>query len=295
MAKFSPLDAVLAGLRFVRSRPATLLIWSAYLLVVMTVAGMAFLELGGDQMLSLAAATQGPAPDLRRVAGLMQDLLPAVGFVMLLIIVFGAVLVTAVLRVYLALGQHSWGGLRLGGEELRVLGVSVLMALTVLSADVLVNLVAELVAYQFNAPPAAIILVGDVLIAALTVRLSLAPVISMIEDRVSLRRSWLMTGKAFWRLLGAYLLIAGLMVVILALAMMVVGALMTAAAAATGGGVGQLLFALRHDYQEVNPLILALNVLMNLALVWICVVFVTVTLAVGVEAYRVLASETKGK
>jgi hypothetical protein len=289
------LDAVAAGFRFVRSRPATLLIWSAYLLVVLTVASLALLDLGGDEMMSLMAASQSATPDFHRVADLMQDLLPAAGFFLLLIVVFGAVLVTAVLRVYLSLGAHSWGGLRLGGEELRLLGIGVLMVLAVLSADVLLNFLAALAAYQFNAPPAPILLVGYFVLCGLMVRLSLAPVIGMIEDRISLRRSWLMTGRAFWRLLGAYLMIAVITAIILALVMMIVGGLMTVAAAASGGGLGQLLSALRRNYQEVNPVILALNVLMNLAMVWIAVVFVTVGLAVGVEAYRALASETPVK
>ena len=38
MAKFSPTEAVFAGFRFAKARPATILIWSAYLLVVTAVA-----------------------------------------------------------------------------------------------------------------------------------------------------------------------------------------------------------------------------------------------------------------
>jgi hypothetical protein len=290
MAKFSPMDAVFSGLRFVRSRPATLLIWSAYLLVVVTVASLALFDLGGDQLTSLAAAMQGATPDLRHVSDIMQGLLPASGFAFLLIVVFGAVLATAILRAYLELGPQSWGGLRLGGEELRLLGVGVLMLLALFMAEALV-LSAAVAAAQVNIPPMAIVIVGYLLIAALAVRLSLAPVIAVVENRVSLHRSWLMTRKAFWPMLGAYLLLGVLTLVILLIVMMVIGALITAAAAVTGGGFSQLLFALQHRYEDINPLILGLYVLKNLAQVWISVVFLTMSLGVGVEAYRAYSGD----
>jgi hypothetical protein len=291
MATLSPVDTVISGFRFARARPAQLLIWSAYLLVVLTVAYLAFLDLGGDKVAALVAATQGAAPDVRQVALLMQDLMPASAFALLLIVVFGAVLVTAVLRAYLELGPQSWGGLRLGGEELRVLGVGALMLLCLLIGETLAAVVASVVAVQLSVLGLPILLLGYVLVIALGVRLSLAPVIALVEDRISLRRSWLMTRKAFWRLAGAYVLLAAIMLVALVLVLMLFGLLITAAAAVTGG-LGQLMSAaLQRNYQDINPVVLGLYVLMNLAQVWIAVVFLTVNLAISVEAYRLYAKD----
>jgi hypothetical protein len=287
MARFSPMEAVYAGLRFVRARPATILIWSAFLLVVLTVAQLALVNLGGDQMTALALAVQSPKPDFKHVADLMQGLLPASAFALLLIVVFGAVLVTAILRAYLETGPQTWGGLRLGGDELRVLGVGLLMLLSLLCAQ---NFLLVLVSAASLAAPALLVpgvVLSYGLVLALGVRLSLAPTIALIENRTTLMRTWKMTRKAFWPLLGAYALLTVLMLVVMALVLMAFGALLAATATATGGGLTHLFYALRqHNFQDVNPLVLAIDVLMNLAQVWVSVVFLAVSLAVGVEAYR---------
>ncbi len=293
MAKFSPKDAVFAGFRFIRARPATLLIWSAYLMVVLTVAYLALRDLGGEQITALVAAAQSNAPNFKQISELIDGLQPASAFSFLLILVFGAVLVTAILRAYLQPAPHAWGGLRLGGEELRVLGIGVLMVLAVMAAEALVVLVAASIG-QVGGPAVSILALGlgYLGVMGLAVRLSLAPVIAMVDGKMSLRRSWLMTRKAFWRMLGAYILLTAIMIVVLLLVMMAFGGLIATAAAATGSGVEQLMFALQHNYQDINPLILALYVVMNLAQVWVAVMFITVSLALGVEVYKAYAPET---
>jgi hypothetical protein len=294
MIRFSPMQAVLAGFRFVRARPATLLIWSAYLLVVMTAANLALLDLGGDQMMSLIHISQSEKPDFKQVSDLAQALQPAAAFASLMVVVFGAVLVTAILRAYLERGPTSWGGLRLGGDELRVLGVGALMLLSVFCA--LNLMLAPVIAVALAAP--ALFFPGTalafLLALGLGVRLSLAPMIALIEDRVTLWRAWRMTRKAFWPLVGAYALLTAIMLVATMLLLMVFGGLLTATASATGGGLNQLMFALRqHSFQDLNPLVLAIDVLMNMAQVWVTVVFLVVSLAVGVEAYRYYCSDLK--
>jgi hypothetical protein len=286
------MEAVFAGFRFVRARPATILIWSAFLLVVMTVAQLALLDLGGDQMTALTLVAQSPKPDFKHLVDLTQGLLPAMAFALLLTVVFGAVLVTAILRAYLETGPQTWGGLRLGGDELRVLGVGLLMLLSVLCAQ---NFLLVVVVAASAVVPALLLpgaLLSYALVLFLGVRLSLAPMIALIENRTTLMRTWLMTRNAFWPLLGAYALLTVIMLVVMVLVLMAFGGLLAATAAATGGGLSHLIFALRqHNFQDVNPLVLGIEVLMNLAQVWVAVVFLAVSLAVGVEAYRFYSRE----
>jgi hypothetical protein len=144
MAKFSPTEAVFAGFRFVRERPATLLIWSAFLLVVLALALVAMFDLGGDQMTALVQASQAVPFDPALITKLSQDIFPASAFALLLTVVFGSVLVTAILRVRLESATHPWGGLRFGGDELRVLGANVMVILAVFLAETLVGMAADL-------------------------------------------------------------------------------------------------------------------------------------------------------
>jgi hypothetical protein len=290
MAKFSPTEAVFAGFRFVRERPVTLLIWSAYLLVMVAVASLAMFDLGGDQMTALVAASQGGAFDPVQISKISQDLLPASSFAALLMVVFGAVLSTAILRVFTEPGAHPWGGLRFGGDELRLLGAGLLVILVSFFAEILVGLAAGLAA-SAGLPTIPVLIVGFLLILALQVRLSLAPIVSLTEKRVSLARAWALTAKGFWSLLGAYVLLLAITLVILVLVGIVFGALMAATAMATGGGSNPLALVLAHNYDAVNPLMLVLYVLMNLAQVWLAMVVLAVSLCVGVQAYRAFAAD----
>jgi hypothetical protein len=290
MAKFSPTEAVFAGFRFAKARPATILIWSAYLLVVMAVASIAMFDIGGDSMTSLAIASQGANPDPAQLMKLMQEAAPAFLFAGLLSIVFGAVLSTAILRVRLTPGPHPWGGLRLGGDELRLLAATLLSVGVVLALEVGVGLAIGLLA-DFGAPPALALVPGLLLILAVQVRLSLAGVVSQVEGKVALGRSIRLTRKSFWRLLGAYVVLAGIALVVLFLMIIMFSMMMGAAAMAMGGGVNQLALALQHNFTEMNPVLVLLYIASNLAQVWLAVVVLCVFHCIGVDAYKAAVAE----
>ena len=290
MAKFSPTEAVFAGFRFARERPAAILVWSAFLMVVLAVVSIAMFDLGGDSMTSLVIASQAEKPDPQQLMKLMQDVAPATLFASLLMIVFGAVLSTAILRVQLNRGPHPWAGLRLGGDELRMLGAMALVVLVVVFLELLIGTASGLLA-TVGVPPAVTLIPGLVLILAVQVRLSLVGVISQVEHRIDLLRSVRLTGRPFWPLLGAYVLLLAITLVILFLLTIVFAALMGAATLATGGGVNQLALMLAGKFSEMNPLLMVVYVASNLAQVWLAVVFLTVWLGIGVETYRTVSKD----
>jgi hypothetical protein len=290
MAKFSPTEAVFAGFRFARERPAPLLIWSAFLLLVLAVASMAMFDIGGDSMTSLVIAAQGSNPDPTQLMKLMEAVAPASLFGGLLITVFGAVLVTAMLRVRLNPGPQVWGGLRLGGDELRLLGGTVLVLLVLCALEMAVGVAAELAA-SLGAPGALVLIPGLLLILAAQVRLSLVGVICQAEGRIDLVRSIRLTGKGFWRLLGAYVLLVAITLAALFLLAIMFGFLMGAAALASGGGVDQMALALQRDFSQLNPLLVLIYVASNMAQVWLGVVALAVFQCIGVDAYRAFLTE----
>ena len=283
MAKFSPTDAVFAGFRFARERPATLLVWAAYYLVVMAVALTAMADLGGDSLGALPIVVQGANPDPQQVIKLMGDVLPAVMFSGLLMVVFGAVLSTAILRVRMTPGPHPWGGLRLGGGELRLLGSKLL----VLAAAFIVELAVSVVAAALEGagiPPVVGLGVGLVLLMApLMVRLSLAGVVSQAEGKINPARSFQLTRPLFWRLVGAYVLLGAIMLVILVLVTIIFTALL---GAATGGNMDQLAMALLQGrIADLNPLAVVIYVIGSLVRVWVAVLATVVFLSIAADAY----------
>jgi hypothetical protein len=285
MVRFSPTDAVFAGFRFARERPATILVWAAYLLVVVVVVSISVVDIGGDSLTSLVIALQGSSPDPAKVDKLVQDLAPASLFADLLITVFGSVLATAILRVRLTPGPHPWGGLRLGGDELRMLGATLLVMFCMFGASMATGVIAELVG-MVGGPPIVPYIIGFLLVLALQVRLSLVGVIAQAEGRISLPRSIRLTKGMFWRLFGAYVLLAAIVLVILFLLVVIFAALTGAVAMAVGGGVNQMALALEGRFTDLNPVLAALYVVSNLTQVWVIVVSVTVFLNIAADAYK---------
>jgi hypothetical protein len=292
MVRFLPIDAVFAGFRFVRERPATLLVWAAYLLVVLAVALVAMFDIGGDALTSLAIAVRGSNPDPNQLSKLAQQVAPASLFADLLITIFGAVLATAILRVRLSPGPHPWGGLKLGGDELRMLGATLLVMVCLFGLSMAAGAAADLLALV-GVPPIVPMVLGLLLALAVQVRLSLVGVIAQAEGRISLTRSILLTKDLFWRLFGAYVFLAAITLVILFLLVVIFATLLEAAAMATGGGVNQAALALQGRFTEVNPLLAALSILSNLAQVWVIVVFLAVFLSIAVDAYKAALREEK--
>jgi hypothetical protein len=290
MAKFSPTEAVFAGFRFAKARPATILIWSAYLLVVMAVASIAMFDIAGDSMTALVIASQAANPDPAQLMKLMQEAAPASLFAGLLITVFGAVLSAAILRVRLTPGPHPLGGLRLGEAELRMLAATVLSLAVILVLEVGVGLAIGLLA-DVGAPPALALLPGLLLILAVQVRLSLAGVVSQAEGKVAIGRSIRLTRQNFWRLLGAYALLAGIALVVLFLLIIMFAMLMGAASMAMGGGLNVATLAMQHNFSELNPVLVLLYIASNLAQVWLTVVVLCVFNCVGVDAYKAAVAE----
>lgn len=290
MAKFTPTEAVFAGFRFARERPAAILVWSAFLLVVLAVASIAMFDLGGDSMTSLVIASQGDKPDPQQLMKLMQDVAPATLFASVLMIVFGAVLATAILRVQLHPGTHPWAGLRFGGDELRMLGAMVLVVLVIVALELLIGTASGLLTTA-GVPPVVSLIPGLLLLLAVQVRLSLVGVICQVEHRIDLLRSIRLTRRPFWPLLGAYVLVLAISLVILFLMTIVFAALMGAATLATGGGVNQLALMLSGKFSEMNPVLMVVYVASNLAQVWLAVVCLTVWLGVGVETYRTVSKD----
>ena len=291
MAKFSPADAVFSGFRFIKERPATIMVWSAFMLVTLMVASVAMFDIGGDSLAAFNLAVRGTRPNPQQMMKLSQEVLPAILFGALLTTVFGAVLSTAILRVRLKPGQHPWAGLRLGNQELHLLGAKLLVLVMLLLAQMLI-LLAVVSLEGVGLPPAAGVAVVVVLQGALLVRLSLAGVVSQTEGRISPLRSLRLTGPLFWRLLGAFVLLGAIVLVMLVLVTMIFTALMGMAALAGGGNVDQAAMAmLQGRFADLNPLVLGVNILSSLVQVWVAVAATVVFLCIAADAYKAATTE----
>jgi hypothetical protein len=294
MARFSPTDAVFTGFRFARERPATILVWAAYYLVATALALAAMANLGGDSLGALPIAVQGAHPDPQQLMKLMNDVLPAVMFSGLVMVVLGAVLSTAILRVRMTPGPHPWGGLRLGGGELKLLAAKALVLAAAFVVEVAVSLLAAMLE-GVGVPGVLGLSIGlALLMAPLMIRLSLAGVVSQAEGRINPARSFQLTQPLFWRLLGAYVLLGAIMLVILVLVTIIFTALLGAVTLSAGGNMDQMAMALLQGrIGDLNPLAVVVYITGTLVRVWVAVVATVVFLSIAVDAYQAGLREQK--
>ena len=204
----SATEAAFEGFRVVRRKPTVVAWWALAYLVLFAVA----FALAGPSLIevmtiadTMNAANPSPA-DMQRLgaayAGLAW-LLPAG-------LLFGAVLNTAIARAVLRPEEGRLGYLRLGADEFRVLGATLLLtlagaAITLLAAfaaGLLVGLASfagQAVAWLVGLLAGAAVLA---LVVFLAIRFSLVIPATFTDKRMAFKESWRATKGVFWPLLG---------------------------------------------------------------------------------------------
>lgn len=222
---FSATDAAFEGFRVVRRHPMALVFWSLFYAVVMAAA---FAVMGPSLIEFVTASEQleqsGATPTLEDFAPLFQMMGAIFAILLPLSMVTSAMIYAAVSRSVLRPAESSFGYLRLGMDEVRVLVVSlVLFIVFTILMGVVFGIVGAVGGMAVAGEAPALWLVVVLLVCAaialfiwLAVRLSLAIPITMAERRIAIFDSFGVTKGRFWPLLGMALL-AGVMSLVVGL------------------------------------------------------------------------------
>ncbi|MCC7268967.1 MAG: hypothetical protein IT546_16725 [Caulobacteraceae bacterium] len=244
MASFSATDAAFEGFRLTREQPRTLFIWAGFNLVV-SVLSLILMESFGDSYLqSMTALEQaGANADPEQTLQLVQNLTVASLPWLALSLIIQAMLGAAVYRAVLRPAEKGVGYLKLGGDEARLVGLSLIylvLFVVGLSAVVIVaSLVVTLAGRAVGGSVAALVGAGvglfvSGLIIYVIVRLSLAGVVTFARRRISVFGSWPLTRGQFWSMTGAYVLTLASVIVVMLLSVII---FMVIAAILTGGNL----------------------------------------------------------
>jgi len=234
MSDIAVTDTAFTGFRVVREHPWALLFWAlASLMSSLAISGV-FLGAGG-KIIDPQMVQTDPSQTQALLAQLV-DMAPAIFAAAAVALIVNCIAYGAMNRAVLRPREGSLGFLRLGVDELRLLGAMVLLAIVFFSAYfglvVIVAICAGLAALGGKIVGIVVgaVTVGTALcvIAILAVRLSLVLAWTFDTGKINLSGSWALTRGRFWPILGTYLLATALTAVVVLLAWLVemgVGAL----------------------------------------------------------------------
>jgi hypothetical protein len=216
--------------RLVRERPAAVAVWGLLYMVAVIAMSFVMRPMIGFQAASLGNDPQAAQAMLANMSTMFARL-ALLEFGLLLLFI---VLMTAAQRAVLRPAQPGFFYLRIGMDELRMLGLALILIILfyvgLLIAVILIAIVAGIVAVAAGGGGAAVIAIiaGLLLFPVLIwleVRLSLAFPLTLLRHRIIIGESWRLTRGRFWSLFGAYFVI---FLIVFALAM--VAAMVTSGA-----------------------------------------------------------------
>ncbi|MFC5390849.1 hypothetical protein U0030_07210 [Brevundimonas bullata] len=222
---FPATDCAFEGFRLTRRAPLAVLSWAAAYAVFI---GLMFLLVGPHFVTVLSVITEMQAqgqtePSPEDVERLAQAYGVIIGWAMPLGLLFSAVISTAIARSVIRPEDRRFGYLRVGKDELRVLGASLLVSLIMFAVTFAGFMIVTLATAGAMALPALWLVVVVLSLAIiglliwLSVRLSLVVPSTFAEGRIMLKPAFAMTGKkVFWPLLGTAI-IAGIMAMLVGL------------------------------------------------------------------------------
>ncbi len=265
---FPATDCTFEGFRLTRRAPVAVLSWAAAYAVFIAIL---FLLVGPHFVTVLSVITEMQAqgqtePSPEDVERLMQAYGVIIGWAMPLGLLFSALISTAIVRSVIRPDERKFGYLRVGKDELRVLGASLIVSLIMFGVTLAGFMIVTVAMAGAMALPALWLVVvllslGVIaLLAWLSVRLSLVVPSTFAEGRIVLKSAFAMTGKkVFWPLLGMAI-IAGVMA-------MLVGLLGSAVAAPLSLMVGGNERLIAMEGASVPSLLSALGPMLAVSLV----------------------------
>lgn len=225
MAEFSATDAAIEGVRLTGRKPGAVLIWSLAQFLFALLSGAVLVLLAGPELQAMSQPVD-PAVlnDPAQAMAYYVRSLRVNGLMLLLYVPWGAIMACAVYRAMLRPADRGLGYLKLGADELRMIGLTLLVGLfcfvvlfVVLIVDVILTaIVAGLLGALGHSAPAGGVdpigfLVGMLAAVApvfalfwVLVRISLAGPMTFVDRRLRLFDSWKLTRGRFWPLFGTY-------------------------------------------------------------------------------------------
>lgn len=298
MGRFSATDAAFEGFRLTRERPLAVLSWAVLLAVVAFVNAGVLVGMAGEAFQRIAQQQPGATPNPERMMSDVMALLPAYGILIVVAVLIYSVLYVAVNRAVLRPQEGGVTLLRFGADELRQIGLGVLLVLLLGGAylvfaiviAVLIGIGAGISAAGSSGAAGVVtgilaLIVGIAGVCAfvwVAVRLSLASPLTFDRRRIDVFGSWKLTRGRFWPLFGAYLLAWVMTLLIYLLAFVI----MAAVGAAVGGGMDGLQQLFRPNYASLGAFFTPVVIVNQLLSAVVGAMVLAISAGAPAHAYR---------
>lgn len=291
---FSASEAAFSGFRAGREHFRTLLVWIPILGLLAFGMVAVMVTIAGPHMAAMAAASYEPGTDPQTVLATMEPVLRMYAVLIPYLLVYYALLYSAVNRLMLRPGDRGLAYFALGGDELRQLAVMVLLSLVFFAIYLLgvigIVILAGLLSVVSKGLEPLGLMVGVFalvsLMVVLAVRLSLASAQTFATKKINLFGSWALTRGQFWPMFGAYVL-AMILAVITYLAVFAILALV---AVLTGGGFGVMSAIFRPDFTSLQSLYTPTYLIWQIGVALPAPFLLLITLCPAPEIYRSLTA-----
>jgi hypothetical protein len=215
------LDFAFEGFRIIRERPKLILFWAPVLLLSQVISAGILILMAGPEFMAIMDMYNkfgfGVVTDhAAEYANLAQKVTPAFGAGFLVSMFFSAIVLCAVYRAVLGIGDDRYGYLKFGKDELRQIAISFLLLVFAFVVSIVFTIgliivggiLVALTQATMGAPAITFGFVSALVSVAfylwLVIRLSLVPVQSFDEKRLNFRGSFRLTKGHFWQLLLGY-------------------------------------------------------------------------------------------
>lgn len=226
------------GLRLVRDRPVSVAVWG-FVYMAFTAAGMFLLLAPLFQMIALNAGQPTPA-DPGMMLGLMGKMYLFYFALMIVLVVLMAAATRAVLRPE----ESAFAYIRIGMDELRLVGLNLLLLIGTIVLIFVLILVLGIVLAATGAmsgsaagqmSPAFVLMMVVVYAIPifLYVRLSPALALTIIREKIVIGEAWRLSSGNFWKMFAGYLV---LNLILMAVYIAVVFAIFMPLMASVGAG-----------------------------------------------------------
>ncbi len=205
MNRFSASEAALEGFRLTRERPKAILAWCGVYFLGMAAIAILMIAILGDDFIALAKKG-ALASDPDAMAEMLSHSAPAFLLLLAMAVALMSVLTAGIYRIILRPEEKRFAYLRLGGDELRLTAINLLLFGVGMLCLVIGFTVIQLSKQGGPLAEAIAVSAVGVITVWIGVRLSLATPMTFALKRISLKPAWMLSRGSFWPLLGMIVL-----------------------------------------------------------------------------------------